>query len=155
MIIRKPETFKKACLNDVQRLFGDRNSFYAGFGNRITVSSCKDNLLLLLFPIHRPFQLIFFHFSIVQMGKIRNIFQDAYSYRSVNVPAYRIFTIDSNGDVRLEMWSGKSSYIHLNDIVDQIFPPVNKKLESEYNDWNFWKQSLPEIEFGTQQQPVR
>lgn len=35
--MRKPEVFKMACLRDVQKLFGDRNPFFAGFGNRITV----------------------------------------------------------------------------------------------------------------------
>ncbi|KAF9198630.1 hypothetical protein BGZ49_000478 [Haplosporangium sp. Z 27] len=36
VILRKPEEFKMACLRDIKRLFGDRNPFYAGFGNRIT-----------------------------------------------------------------------------------------------------------------------
>jgi len=35
--MRKPELFKMACLRDVQQLFGNRNPFVAGFGNRITV----------------------------------------------------------------------------------------------------------------------
>ncbi|MBM6384140.1 MAG: hypothetical protein JSY10_09105 [Paenibacillus sp.] len=74
VIIRKPEVFKMACLRDVQRLFGGRDPFYAGFGNRIT---------------------------------------DARSYRSVNVPTSRIFTIDPYGDLKLELLMGfKSSYIH-------------------------------------------
>ncbi|KAI8097151.1 Lipin/Ned1/Smp2-domain-containing protein [Halteromyces radiatus] len=111
VIMRKPEVFKMACLKDIQRLFGGRDPFYAGFGNRMT---------------------------------------DAISYRSVNVPASRIFTIDPYGDIKLELLKGfTSSYIHLNDLVDQIFPPVNTKTtttDEEYNDWNFWKQPLPEIE---------
>ncbi len=79
VIMRKPELFKMACLRDIQRLFasGQRNPFYAGFGNRIT---------------------------------------DAMSYRSVNVPASRIFTIDSGGEVKmelLELVGYKSSYIHM------------------------------------------
>ncbi|KAF9971254.1 hypothetical protein BGZ73_005830 [Actinomortierella ambigua] len=36
VIMRKPEEFKMACLRDIKRLFGDRNPFYAGFGNRYT-----------------------------------------------------------------------------------------------------------------------
>ncbi|KAI8330886.1 Lipin/Ned1/Smp2-domain-containing protein [Chlamydoabsidia padenii] len=111
VIMRKPEVFKMACLKDIQRLFGGRDPFYAGFGNRIT---------------------------------------DAISYRSVNVPASRIFTIDPYGDIKLELLKGfTSSYIHLNDLVDQIFPPVNTKTlktDEEFNDWNFWKQPLPEID---------
>ena len=36
--MRKPELFKMACLRDIQRLFGQKakESFFAGFGNRIT-----------------------------------------------------------------------------------------------------------------------
>ncbi|KAI7904232.1 Lipin/Ned1/Smp2-domain-containing protein [Cokeromyces recurvatus] len=108
VIMRKPEVFKMACLRDIQRLFGGRDPFYAGFGNRIT---------------------------------------DAISYRSVKVPSSRIFTIDSQGDVKLELLTGfKSSYIHLNDMVDQIFPPINKTVQEEFSDYNFWKAPMPEID---------
>ncbi|KAI9489466.1 Lipin/Ned1/Smp2-domain-containing protein [Zychaea mexicana] len=108
VIMRKPEVFKMACLRDVLRLFGGKNPFYAGFGNRIT---------------------------------------DAISYRSVDVPASRIFTIDANGELKLELLTGfKSSYLHLNDLVDQIFPPINKAIHEEFSDYNFWKAPLPEIE---------
>ncbi|KAI9246477.1 Lipin/Ned1/Smp2-domain-containing protein [Phascolomyces articulosus] len=76
-----------------------------------------------------------------------NRITDAISYRSVHVPASRIFTIDPNGDVKLELLLGfLSSYIHLNDLVDQIFPPINKNIGEEFNDWNYWKQPLPEID---------
>ncbi|KAG5462436.1 MAG: LOW QUALITY PROTEIN: Lipin/Ned1/Smp2-domain-containing protein [Olpidium bornovanus] len=112
VIMRRPEVFKIACLRDIARLFGDRNPFYAGFGNRIT---------------------------------------DALSYRSVNVPSSRIFTIDSTGDVKLELLTGyKSSYIKLGDLVHLIFPPVadaeRAKIEEEYNDFNYWKPPLPAID---------
>ncbi|KAG0362007.1 hypothetical protein BGZ54_008822 [Gamsiella multidivaricata] len=106
VIIRKPEVFKMACLRDVKKLFGDRNPFYAGFGNRIT---------------------------------------DALSYRSVNVPPSRIFTIDSYGEVKLELLSAfKSSYLALNDLVNEIFP--GQRVAPEFNDWNYWKADLPKIE---------
>ncbi|KAG0211959.1 hypothetical protein BGX28_007041 [Mortierella sp. GBA30] len=106
VIIRKPEVFKMACLRDVKKLFGDRNPFYAGFGNRIT---------------------------------------DALSYRSVNVPPSRIFTIDSYGEVKLELLSAfKSSYLALNDLVNEIFP--GQRVAPEFNDWNYWKSDLPKID---------
>lgn len=38
VIERKPEQFKIECLSDVKRLFGEKNPFYAGYGNRINVS---------------------------------------------------------------------------------------------------------------------
>lgn len=108
VIMRKPEMFKMACLKDIQRLFGGRDPFYAGFGNRIT---------------------------------------DAISYRSVNVPSSRIFTIDPEGSVKLELVTGfTSSYIDLSDLVDQIFPPINKAVNEEYNDFNYWKAPMLDID---------
>jgi phosphatidate phosphatase LPIN len=38
VIERKPEQFKIECLSDIKSLFGDKNPFYAGYGNRINVS---------------------------------------------------------------------------------------------------------------------
>ncbi|KAI8890442.1 LNS2-domain-containing protein [Backusella circina FSU 941] len=81
-----------------------------------------------------------------------NRITDAISYRSVNVPSKRIFTIDPYGELKLELVLGfKSSYIHLNDMVDQMFPPIsstkNKEvLNEEYNDYNYWKSPMPEID---------
>ncbi|KAF4601713.1 hypothetical protein EYR40_004912 [Pleurotus pulmonarius] len=111
VIMRKPEVFKMACLRDIRQLFGDnaKNSFYAGFGNRIT---------------------------------------DALSYRSVNVPSSRIFTIDSSGEVKLELLElagYKSSYIHMTDLVDQMFPPIHRKWAAEYTDFNYWKAPIQEF----------
>ncbi|GAA5986692.1 hypothetical protein JCM11641_001364 [Rhodosporidiobolus odoratus] len=110
VIMRKPEVFKMACLRDIQRLFGERSPFYAGFGNRIT---------------------------------------DALSYRSVDIPSSRIFTIDSNGEVKmelLELAGYKSSYIHMTDLVDQMFPPINRKTAPDYTDFNYWRTPLPAID---------
>jgi phosphatidate phosphatase LPIN len=37
VVLKKPEVFKMACLNDLKNLYGEHGSpFYAGFGNRIT-----------------------------------------------------------------------------------------------------------------------
>ncbi|KAF9932652.1 hypothetical protein FBU30_007649 [Linnemannia zychae] len=74
-----------------------------------------------------------------------NRITDALSYRSVNVPSSRIFTIDSGGEVKLELLAGyKSSYLALNDLVNEIFP--GKRHLPEFNDWNFWKPSMPIID---------
>lgn len=78
-----------------------------------------------------------------------NRITDALSYRSVNIPASRIFTIEYGGDVKLELIQDfTSSYIKLNDLVDHFFPPVHhsNEIESEYNDLSFWRSSLPELE---------
>ncbi|KAF9152389.1 hypothetical protein BG015_005324 [Linnemannia schmuckeri] len=74
-----------------------------------------------------------------------NRITDAMSYRSVNVPSSRIFTIDSGGEVKLELLSSyKSSYLALNDLVNEIFPGMRHA--PEFNDWNFWKPPMPTID---------
>ncbi|CAG8746910.1 6535_t:CDS:2, partial [Funneliformis mosseae] len=60
-----------------------------------------------------------------------------------------IFTIDTNGEVKLQLLSGyKSSYVDLSDLVDQMFPHIT--WDTVYNDWNYWKPPLPEIEIPTE-----
>ncbi|KAI8613769.1 Lipin/Ned1/Smp2-domain-containing protein [Chytriomyces sp. MP71] len=80
-----------------------------------------------------------------------NRITDVQSYRAVQVPLSRIFTIDPSGEIKLEFTKDyKSSYVKLNEIVDRIFPPVSENVEVgdgvdvEGNDWNMWKQYLPE-----------
>ncbi|KAH9978528.1 Lipin/Ned1/Smp2-domain-containing protein [Lactifluus volemus] len=115
VIMRKPEVFKMACLRDIQRLFGPASPF----------------------PFYAGFG---------------NRITDALSYRSVNVPSSRIFTIDSNGEVKMELLDlvghkseSVQSYIHMTDLVDQMFPPITHKWESEFTDNNYWKAPLAEL----------
>ncbi|KAL1922001.1 uncharacterized protein VTP21DRAFT_10643 [Calcarisporiella thermophila] len=113
VVMRKPEVFKMACLKDIKRLFGNKNPFYAGFGNRIT---------------------------------------DALSYRSVGIPASRIFTINPYGVVELDLLAKagyNTTYTSINELVDMIFPPIKPDLSpaaAEFNDYNWWKPALPDIE---------
>ncbi|KAI9510058.1 Lipin/Ned1/Smp2-domain-containing protein [Russula earlei] len=115
VIMRKPEVFKMACLRDIRGLFGPAAPL----------------------PFYAGFG---------------NRITDALSYRSVNIPSSRIFTIDSNGEVKmelLELVGHKSesvrSYIHMTDLVDQMFPPITHKWEMEFTDNNFWKAPLTEF----------
>ncbi|KAJ2867897.1 lipin Ned1, partial [Coemansia asiatica] len=76
-----------------------------------------------------------------------NRITDAMSYRSVNVPVSRICTIDSYGEIKLDLLPGyRSSYVKINDLVDMMFPPLSSKLDPTFNDWEYWKRGLPEIE---------
>ncbi|KAJ8096922.1 Lipin/Ned1/Smp2-domain-containing protein [Lipomyces tetrasporus] len=78
-----------------------------------------------------------------------NRITDALSYRSVGVPSSRIFTINSNADVHmelLELAGYKSSYVHMTDLVDHFFPPVSAQVGDErFTDVNFWRDPVPEI----------
>lgn len=109
VILKKPEVFKMACLNDIRCLYysvqsekDDRTPFYAGFGNRIT---------------------------------------DAISYRLVHIPSHRVFTINPNGEVHmelLELAGYKSLYLHIGELVDHFFPPIKRvSTTTAYNDRQF------------------
>jgi phosphatidate phosphatase LPIN len=81
-----------------------------------------------------------------------NRITDAISYRAVEVPPSRIFTIDPTGDVKLELLANyKTSYVKLNETVDQLFPPTKKVLDPEYNDFEYWKPQLPPIDMDLEQ----
>ncbi|KAJ2888309.1 lipin Ned1, partial [Coemansia aciculifera] len=55
-----------------------------------------------------------------------NRITDAMSYRSVNVPVSRICTIDTYGEIKLDLLPGyKSSYVKINDLVDMMFPALS------------------------------
>ncbi|KAH9275105.1 hypothetical protein BASA83_002329 [Batrachochytrium salamandrivorans] len=80
-------------------------------------------------------------------GGFGNRITDALSYRSVDVPQSRIFTIDPTGEIKLELMSNyKSSYIKLLDIVDQMFPPLSRSLLNRvYGLGDSWRNELPEV----------
>jgi len=110
--LRKPEVFKMACLRDIMSLFGEvKNSFYAGFSNRLT---------------------------------------DALSYRLVNISSTRIYTIDSNGMIILDLltlMNYKSSYMNMHDDVDHFFPPVSSlTLDESFTDFNYWRSPAPDFD---------
>ncbi|MCJ1388754.1 hypothetical protein MMC18_009114 [Xylographa bjoerkii] len=74
-----------------------------------------------------------------------NRFTDALSYRSVNIPSNRIFTINSNAEVSLDLLTlnkYKSSYVTMREVVDHFFPPVSLLVAGggeEFTDFSFWR----------------
>lgn len=74
-----------------------------------------------------------------------NRFTDALSYRSVNIPSTRIFTINSNAEVSLDLLSlnkYKSSYVSMRELVDHFFPPVSLLVQEggeEFTDFTYWR----------------
>ncbi|EWC43871.1 hypothetical protein DRE_07248 [Drechslerella stenobrocha 248] len=75
-----------------------------------------------------------------------NRLTDALSYRSVNIPSTRIYTIDSGGSVILDLLTlttYKSSYVNMRDDVDHFFPPVtNLTSDESFTDFNYWRVSI-------------
>ncbi|KAF1835288.1 nuclear elongation and deformation protein 1 [Decorospora gaudefroyi] len=81
-----------------------------------------------------------------------NRFTDALSYRSVNIPSTRIFTINSNAEVSLDVLSlnsYKTGYASMREIVDHFFPPVGLLVPAggeAYTDFNYWRDPPLDIE---------
>ncbi|XP_044719969.1 LNS2 (Lipin/Ned1/Smp2) domain-containing protein [Hirsutella rhossiliensis] len=74
-----------------------------------------------------------------------NRLTDQISYRTVDVPRTRIFTINSNSEVSLDLLSLnklKMSYVNINEVVDHYFPPVGTLVKGggeEYTDFKYWR----------------
>lgn len=81
-----------------------------------------------------------------------NRLTDALSYRSVNIPSTRIFTINSNAEVSLDLLTlnkYKNSYVTMRDTVDHFFPPVGLLVTGggeDFTDYNYWREAPLEIE---------
>ncbi|KAI5295357.1 hypothetical protein KEM52_001655, partial [Ascosphaera acerosa] len=76
-----------------------------------------------------------------------NRLTDALSYRSVNIPSSRIFTINSSAEVYMDLLSlnkYKSSYVSMRELVDHFFPPVATLVQEggeQFTDFNYWRQA--------------
>ncbi|KAL8969128.1 MAG: hypothetical protein Q9183_002144 [Haloplaca sp. 2 TL-2023] len=76
-----------------------------------------------------------------------NRLTDALSYRSVNIPSTRIFTINSNAEVSLDLLTlnkYKNSYVTMRELVDHFFPPIGLLVTSggeEFTDFNYWRET--------------
>ncbi|KAH0230551.1 LNS2-domain-containing protein, partial [Aureobasidium melanogenum] len=140
--LRKPEVFKMACLRDIMALFtgsgGSNNADKAGpttsaesSNGIVGRSSGKGGS-----PFYAGFG---------------NRLTDALSYRSVNIPSTRIFTINSNAEVSLDLLSlntYKTGYVSMREIVDHYFPPVGLLVKGggeEFTDFNYWREKPLEL----------
>ncbi|RDA92902.1 hypothetical protein CP533_3842 [Ophiocordyceps camponoti-saundersi (nom. inval.)] len=74
-----------------------------------------------------------------------NRLTDQISYRTVDVPRTRIFTINSNSEVSLDLLSLnklKMSYVNINEVVDHYFPPVGTLVTGggeDFTDFKYWR----------------
>ncbi|KAK3049294.1 lipin Ned1 [Extremus antarcticus] len=141
--LRKPEIFKMACLRDIMALFSGHG------GSNNTSESTDAGLHLHLRP------------GALGSGRGRggspfyagfgNRLTDALSYRSVNIPSTRIFTINSMSEISLDLLSlnnYKTAYGTMREIVDHYFPPVGLLVKGggeEFTDFNYWREKPPDI----------
>ena len=81
-----------------------------------------------------------------------NRITDALSYRSVNIPSNRIFTINSEGSVSIDILSlntYKSSYVSMRELVPHFFPPVSLLIKSGgelFTDFQYWRAAPLDVE---------
>ncbi|TQV98634.1 hypothetical protein V2A60_007649 [Cordyceps javanica] len=81
-----------------------------------------------------------------------NRLTDQISYRTVDVPRNRIFTINSNSEVSLDLLSLnklKMSYVHINEVVDHYFPSVSTLIMGggeDYTDFKYWRDTPLELD---------
>jgi len=142
--LRKPEVFKMACLRDIMALFHGLGGTSKMFVDpqvpttqtgRRSLDNARSN------KSGSPFYAGF-----------GNRLTDALSYRSVNIPSTRIFTINSSAEVTLDLLSlntYKTGYTSMREIVDHFFPPVGLLVKGggeDFTDFNYWRDKPLEIE---------
>lgn len=188
IVLKKPEVFKMACLNDIRSLYdlsvihsSDMKSNTNIANNNDNNSSNNSTPLSVLGnnsnsdltsnfdvstsnspePISPGDKLNEAHLPDSIMtpfyAGFGNRITDALSYRTVGVPSSRIFTINPDGDVHmelLELAGYRSSYVSIGELVDQFFPPVkiqqnengknvyNNNAVARYTDVNFWREPI-------------
>jgi phosphatidate phosphatase LPIN len=70
---------------------------------------------------------------------------DLESYTAVGVPVSKIFIINPRGEIQHSNRALRKTYISLNDLVHEMFPPLNARtsLESAYAEFMYWKDPIP------------
>ncbi|KAK2857947.1 hypothetical protein Q7C36_005866 [Tachysurus vachellii] len=77
---------------------------------------------------------------------------DAFAYKKVGVPETRIFTVNPKGELIQEnSKSHKSSYSHLSELVEHVFPLVSKGRPAsldypEFSNFSFWREPLAPLD---------
>ncbi|KAH9513690.1 Nuclear elongation and deformation protein 1 [Bulinus truncatus] len=78
-----------------------------------------------------------------------NKLNDVIAYRALDIPSFRIFTINPQGQLRHDLsLTFLSSYAGMSDIVDHFFPSldhVDRGTSVEFNPVNYWRMPLPEV----------
>uniref|UniRef100_A0A5F8HE17 phosphatidate phosphatase n=1 Tax=Monodelphis domestica TaxID=13616 RepID=A0A5F8HE17_MONDO len=101
---------------------------------------CLNDIKNLFVPSKEPFYAAF--------GNRPN---DVYAYTQVGVPDCRIFTVNPKGELIQERTKGnKSSYHRLSELVEHVFPLLNKEQNSafscpEFSSFCFWRKPIPTV----------
>ncbi|KAM9482476.1 phosphatidate phosphatase LPIN2 isoform 1-T2 [Clarias gariepinus] len=104
--------------------------------------TCLTDIRELFNPHRQPFYAAF--------GNRTN---DAFAYVKVGVPDTRIFTVNPKGELIQENNKGqKSSYSHLSELVEHVFPLLSKGQHAsfdypEFSHFSYWREPLAPLDF--------
>ncbi|PNS19445.1 hypothetical protein CAC42_7289 [Sphaceloma murrayae] len=147
--LRKPEVFKMACLRDIMALFlgasGHKTMFVdpgspAEVGHNVALQFANQQA-----GQHKAGDSDTARKGIPFYAGFGNRLTDAISYRSVNIPSTRIFTINSSSEVSLDLSTlsrYRTGYTTMRDIVDHYFPPTGLLVKGggeEFTDFTYWR----------------
>ncbi|XP_058031755.1 phosphatidate phosphatase LPIN3 isoform X1 [Ahaetulla prasina] len=82
-----------------------------------------------------------------------NRLTDIYAYKEVALPESRIFTVNPKGELTQELIKiTKSTYEHLSEVVEFLFPPIGKDVVAsmaspDFSQFSYWKSTLPTVDF--------
>ncbi|XP_058532970.1 phosphatidate phosphatase LPIN2 isoform X2 [Ochotona princeps] len=102
---------------------------------------CLNDIKNLFAPSKQPFYAAF--------GNRPN---DVYAYTQVGVPDCRIFTVNPKGELIQERTKGnKSSYHRLSELVEHVFPLLDKEQNSafpcpEFSSFCYWRDPIPAVD---------
>ncbi|KAJ3675258.1 hypothetical protein LUZ60_004300 [Juncus effusus] len=71
---------------------------------------------------------------------------DELSYLKVGIPIGKIFIINPKGQVAVNRRIDTKSYSSLHELVHGMFPPYSSPEQEGYNDFNFWRLPMREME---------
>ncbi|XP_070209422.1 phosphatidate phosphatase LPIN2-like [Littorina saxatilis] len=79
-----------------------------------------------------------------------NKINDVIAYRALQIPSFRIFTINPQGQLRYEFsHTFLSSYSKMSDIADHFFPPISvdsRSMSNEFSSVNYWRTPPPIVD---------
>ncbi|BBN06508.1 phosphatidate phosphatase LPIN [Marchantia polymorpha subsp. ruderalis] len=71
---------------------------------------------------------------------------DELSYLKVGISKGKIFIINPKGEVSVNNQVDVKSYTSIHKLVDDMFPAMTFTEQEDFNEWNFWKLPLPDID---------
>uniref|UniRef100_A0A4W4HJW2 phosphatidate phosphatase n=1 Tax=Electrophorus electricus TaxID=8005 RepID=A0A4W4HJW2_ELEEL len=105
--------------------------------------TCLNDIRELFSPYQQPFYAAF--------GNRTN---DVFAYKKVRVPETRIFTVNPKGElIQEKSKSYKSSYNHLSEMVEHIFPLLSKGQTTafdhpEFSHFSYWREPLSPLDLS-------